>query len=87
MTTPSNTERENCRKFAKFCFKVIEDFSANYHRGVLYNCIQISLMAGACNDPLFRIVAGASRFKTQNTGSKTGYPHGLRQGDGMDVLA
>lgn len=32
MTKPSNTERENCRKFAKFCFKVIKNECSNIKR-------------------------------------------------------
>ena len=29
---PSHTEKENCRKFAKFCFKVIKNECSNIKR-------------------------------------------------------
>lgn len=32
MAMPSNTERENCRKFAKFCFSVIKNECSNIKR-------------------------------------------------------
>lgn len=32
MPMPSNTEREHCRKFAKFCFKVIKNECSNIKR-------------------------------------------------------
>lgn len=32
MRQPSDTERENCRKFAKFCFKVIKNECSNIKR-------------------------------------------------------
>lgn len=34
MMSPSHTERENCRKFAKFCFKVIKNECSNIKRAV-----------------------------------------------------
>ena len=37
MTMPSDTERENCHKFAKFCFRVIKNECSNIKRAAGYD--------------------------------------------------